>query len=53
MFSVLSETAPRELKAIYAFKIYGKWREADPSVIIALCVATFIYLFIKNLSAKF
>lgn len=23
MFSVLSETAPRELKAIYAFKIYG------------------------------
>lgn len=24
MFSVLSEMAPRELKAIYAFKIYGK-----------------------------
>uniref|UniRef100_A0A3B3R6S0 Calcium and integrin binding family member 2 n=1 Tax=Paramormyrops kingsleyae TaxID=1676925 RepID=A0A3B3R6S0_9TELE len=24
MFSVLSETAPRELKAIYAFKIYGQ-----------------------------
>lgn len=23
MFSVLSEMAPRELKAIYAFKIYG------------------------------
>lgn len=27
MFSVLSEMAPRELKAIYAFKIYGNmWR---------------------------
>lgn len=27
MFSVLSEMAPRELKAIYAFKIYGTvWR---------------------------
>lgn len=24
MFSVLSEMAPRELKAVYAFKIYGK-----------------------------
>lgn len=24
MFSVLSEMAPRELKAIYAFKIYGR-----------------------------
>ena len=24
MFSVLSEMAPRDLKAYYAFKIYGK-----------------------------
>ena len=33
MFSVLSETAPRELKAIYAFKIYGKYFfwEASPA----------------------
>ena len=26
MFSVLSEMAPRDLKAYYAFKIYGQWR---------------------------
>lgn len=25
MFSVLSEMAPRDLKAYYAFKIYGEW----------------------------
>lgn len=25
MFSVLSEMAPRDLKAYYAFKIYGKY----------------------------
>lgn len=24
LFSVLSEVAPRELKTVYAFKIYGK-----------------------------
>ena len=27
MFSVLSEMAPRELKAIFAFKIYGKQKK--------------------------
>lgn len=27
MFSALSESAPRELKAFYAFKVYGKgWK---------------------------
>lgn len=25
MFSVMSEMAPRDLKAYYAFKIYGAW----------------------------
>ena len=25
MFSVFSESAPRDIKAIYAFKIYGEW----------------------------
>uniref|UniRef100_A0A8B9E6M9 Calcium and integrin-binding family member 2 n=1 Tax=Anser cygnoides TaxID=8845 RepID=A0A8B9E6M9_ANSCY len=29
MFSVLSEMAPRELKAIYAFKIYGTVLRSD------------------------
>lgn len=33
MFSVLSEMAPRDLKAYYAFKIYGKTRNtAEPCV---------------------
>lgn len=31
MFSVLSEMAPRDLKAYYAFKIYGEWpRQTEP-----------------------
>lgn len=29
MFSVLSEMAPRDLKAYYAFKIYGKTTHKD------------------------
>lgn len=36
MFSVLSEMAPRELKAIYAFKIYGKETTA-PIMIFFKC----------------
>ena len=25
MFSVFSEAAPRDIKCVYAFKIYGRW----------------------------
>lgn len=34
MFSVLSEMAPRELKAIYAFKIYGQRRTVATLAVI-------------------
>lgn len=34
MFSVLSEMAPRELKAIYAFKIYGKEKTSAAPMMI-------------------
>lgn len=34
MFSVLSEMAPRELKAIYAFKIYGKEKTSTAPIMI-------------------
>lgn len=35
MFSVLCESAPRELKANYAFKIYGKkgWQQGGAEVL--------------------
>lgn len=38
MFSVLSEMAPRELKAIYAFKIYGQRRRSDTSSFLSVHV---------------
>lgn len=41
MFSVLSEMAPRELKAIYAFKIYGKRRTINTSVMIFKNITAF------------
>uniref|UniRef100_A0A3Q3RVC4 Calcium and integrin-binding family member 2 n=1 Tax=Mastacembelus armatus TaxID=205130 RepID=A0A3Q3RVC4_9TELE len=39
MFSVLSEMAPRELKAIYAFKIYGN-EELTPEEVELVCEKT-------------
>lgn len=42
MFSVLSEMAPRDLKAYYAFKIYGK------IFINQECLSLFLFFFFKT-----
>ena len=44
MFSVFSEAAPRDIKAVYAFKIYGK----KPIIILEFDYYSWLALFLQS-----